>query len=120
MVLVERSLFKTVLNFVTDHLSSVESLLNIPEVVGEEIFKSAVQKDVFRDYQQADKCLQLFVSAYEAVVLSSLCLRGSLLLINEYTDPLISLSKYVEHLDLTGCHLGDTHEVIAAISQFAS
>ncbi|CAN7938921.1 unnamed protein product [Ixodes hexagonus] len=117
MFTVEQSLFQTVLNFVADHLTSVESLVNVPEVVGEQIFRCALGKRAFADHAQAERRLEPFVAAYGDALLRSLCLRESLLLINEYTEPLVTLSRHLVHLDLGCCGLGDGHELVAAVAQ---
>lgn len=120
MCAVEQSLFQRVLTFVADHLTSVESLANIPELIGEQIFVCALRRRAFEEPARADRCLELFASVYHGAVLRSLCLRDCLLVINEYTEPIVTLSRHLVHLDLGCCHLGDGHEMVAAIAQFVS
>lgn len=120
------SLFVIVLSFVCKNIQHVESLKGYPEYFGKILFQASIllKKFTLSHYPPQSKCisynLELFVSAYKEQVLSSLSLCNSLVTINEYLIPLSHLTRFVTELQLTGCHLGDNHDLLNHIKHLKS
>ncbi|XP_067119175.1 leucine-rich repeat-containing protein 42-like [Centruroides vittatus] len=121
------SLFIIVLSFISKNIQHVESLKGYPEYFGKILFQAAVLLKKFTiTYYTSPQSksisynLQLFMSAYKEQVLSSLSICNGLLTINEYLMPLMLLTRFVTELQLTGCHLGDNHDLIDHIKQLKS
>ncbi|KAM9323672.1 leucine-rich repeat-containing protein 42 isoform 2-T2 [Pholidichthys leucotaenia] len=105
-----KSLFDIALQFVTNNIHHVDSLVGFPEQIGDRLFAAAEENRVFLNPDIAPKALQLFSDAYGDMVLESLCLRHRFPLLHERMDE-IKMFHSLKRLDLYGCRLGDNHEL---------
>jgi len=76
---------------------------------------AAVAGKVTQDEMPA--ILAVFADAYETEFLESLRLRDNLLMINEHEESLLPLIRFATKIDLQGCLLGDTHDLLRAIGK---
>ncbi|KAL4608252.1 leucine-rich repeat-containing protein 42 isoform X2 [Arapaima gigas] len=113
-----KSLFGMCLLFIADNVQYVDSLLGFPEQLAERLFTAAEEKQKFSHGETGPKALQLFTEAYGDLVLKSLCLRNRFLLVSEKLEE-IQLFCSLRTLDLFGCKLGDSHEILSHLTSEA-
>ena len=110
-----KSLFDLCIELVAESLDLVESFCGFPSLIGEKIFKTAVEYDVFSDYSKSSVALELFTEAFGAEIVSSLNLSQQHLGLNFFLEQFLLFSELVE-IDLSFCGLGDHHEILAHIA----
>ncbi|KAG7456637.1 hypothetical protein MATL_G00238020 [Megalops atlanticus] len=106
-----KSLFNISLLFIAENVQHVDSLMGFPEQMAERLFVAAEAKQKFSDPENGSRALQLFSEAYGDLVLKSLCLRNRFLLVSEKLEE-IKVFHGLQSLDLFGCKLGDSHEIL--------
>jgi hypothetical protein len=107
------SLFDCCLNFVTVHLDLVDSFEGFPEDVAAHIWQRGL------DNATCELNVSAFCQAFPDVFLPK-CKIDSALLLDTYDALFPQLLANVVELDLSDCKLGDDHEIIAALHEFAS
>ena len=110
-----KSLFDLCIELVAKNLDLVENFHGFPSLIGEKIFKCAVEYDKFSGYSYARVALKLFTEAFGGEILSSINVCGQHLGINFYLEQLLIFHELVE-IDLSHCGLGDHHEILTHIS----
>ncbi|XP_038068201.1 leucine-rich repeat-containing protein 42-like [Patiria miniata] len=105
-----RKLFDMTLDFVAANVVLVDSLVGFPEVVGQQLFEAS-----HRHGNLSINALRLFSDAYRDAVLRSINLSGHHLAINQHSNCL-AVFPYLTELEVTGCRLGDDHEIISTIA----
>ena len=105
------SLLKITITFVSDNLHLVESLVGFPELVGELLFEAASSRNKFKEI----KSMNLFSEAYGTCVLSEVRI-GSQTFLDKILGSFHGLHLLVK-LDLSGCQIGDNHEMLKVIGQ---
>ncbi|XP_069050115.1 leucine-rich repeat-containing protein 42 [Lepisosteus oculatus] len=110
-----KSLFDIVLIFVAENVQHLESLVGFPDQMAEKLFTAAEEKQKFLDPDIGLRALQTFSTAYGNLVLGSLCLRNRFLLVSEKLEE-IKVFRYLRSLDLSGCRLGDDHELLEHVT----
>ncbi|XP_018609271.1 leucine-rich repeat-containing protein 42 isoform X1 [Scleropages formosus] len=113
-----KSLFSMCLLFIADNVQHVDSLLGFPEQMAERLFTAAEEKRKFSHGDTGLKALQIFTEAYGDLVLKSLCLRNRFLLVSEKLEE-IKMFRSLQTLDLFGCKLGDSHEILSHLTSEA-
>ncbi|XP_064415893.1 leucine-rich repeat-containing protein 42 [Latimeria chalumnae] len=113
-----KPLFKIALGFVAENVQHIDSLVDFPEQIAEELFTAAEARQKFIDPNTGLAALQTFTKAYGSLVLQSLCLRSRYLLISEKLEE-IKAFQGLTHLDLSCCKLGDDHEILEHLSSKA-
>ena len=106
------SLLSITTELVADNLHLVESFVNLPELIGEAIFKAAVKRDKFKENLSY---MNLFGDTYGANVLTEVKIKHS-----DVLDKLLSSYTGLHHvvkLDLAGCHICDHHPILSSIAQ---
>ena len=106
------SLFLICLDYVAKNVSMVESLAGFPDVVGEQLFHKVQESNGFHF---CSKNLKLFCEAYGGLVLSQLSLTSEHIVTSNYLENL-QLFVFLTELDVSHCHLGDSHDLLAFIS----
>jgi len=106
------SLFLICLDYVAKNVSMVESLAGFPEIVGEQLFHKVQESNGFHF---CSKNLKLFCEAYGGLVLSQLSLTSEHIVTSNYLENL-QLFVFLTELDVSHCHLGDSHDLLAFIS----
>ena len=99
--------------FVAKNLGAVDSLQGFPSEIGREIFDNCAA-DKFKDFsnfKEQTQILELFTEAYPDEFLIS-CKFNKLEVISELDYQIPSLIRYVQKLDLSGCRLGDSHDIL--------
>lgn len=109
-----RKLFDISLMFVADNINLVESFAGFPEIVGEQLFNTAMELRKFENYKMAEISLRLFYEAYGDTVLESLSLRDRHEVLTEHLDCVFIFSG-LRALDLGGCSLGNDHDILGVI-----
>jgi len=92
-----------------------ESLTDFPSDFGKEIFELAVKSSLTRDSAETCTSLNTFSTAYPDLFLPSCNLSGSLVLLNNYELSLPGLLSSTSSLDLSNCHLDDSHELLGLL-----
>ena len=110
-----KSLFDLCIELVAESLDLVEGFCGFPSLIGEKIFKTAVEYDTFSDYSKSRVALELFTEAFGAEIVSSLNLSRQHLGLNFFLEQFLLFSELVE-IDLSFCGLGDHHEILAHIA----
>ena len=112
-----KKLFDVSLMFVADNINLVESLTGFPEIVGEQLFNTAMELGKFGDKNTTASSLQPFYDAYGDAVLESLSLRDEHTVLSEHLDCVLIFTS-LRALDLSGCGLGNDcdHDILAVIS----
>ena len=106
------------ITYLAKHLKHVESFVDFPDQIGEQIFSEAVSLRMFEEKSQTEvNNMRLFCEAYGTQVLSSLNLSRHHLVVNNYSETICTFTS-LTGLDLTACGLGDDHPVIAAVANF--
>lgn len=108
-------LFKICLDYVGRNVDMIESLINFPEIVGEQILQNCVQCGYFSENTTTSvNIINLFVGAYGQQFMQSFqCMN--LQLVNEYCECLEILCLPVTHLDFHGCRLGNNNDILRAV-----
>ncbi len=106
------SLFDSCVAFVASHLDLLESLEDFPDDIALQIWRAAERDENYI----CELNLAAFSTAYTELFLPS-CQISSLLLLDNYDSLLPDLLASVSRLDLTGCEMGDDHEVVAALNK---
>lgn len=104
--------------FVIKNIFNVESLVGLPDLIGERLFELLLQ-NYFTETLTREKLihgLYIFCAAYGHLVLTSVNLSNLLIMINEYTECFIPLLTNITSLNLSHCHFGVDHEIINHIS----
>lgn len=70
-----KSLFSLVLDFISDNIDHVDSLIGFPEQIAERLFSAAEARQKFTEPGTGLRALRKFTEAYGRLVLCSLCLR---------------------------------------------
>ena len=105
------------IQYVAEHLCCVDSFFGLPDLIGEQIFKRANSLDKFNlDDKSSLHALAIFTNPYEELVASSLNLSYQHLGIN-YCQDHINLFTALREIDLTGCKLGDNHDLMSHLGQ---
>lgn len=109
------SLFDICVKYIARNIAMVESLNGFPEIIGERLWTSCVESGHFLDDNDVTQyCIRLFVEAYGGEFMESFgC--GSPQLINEYCESLTIMCVSVTHLDVSGCRLGNSNDLLRAI-----
>lgn len=107
------NLYQICKNFIAKNLHLVESLVDFPDVIGNDLFVEALQIQVFH---KKPKYLNIFCVAYRSLVLKHLALRHSTVMINENLKFLQCFNSLTK-LDLGHCRLGDSHEYLQWIGK---
>ncbi|XP_041359175.1 leucine-rich repeat-containing protein 42-like [Gigantopelta aegis] len=108
------------ITYVAKNLNYVESFVDFPDGIGEQIFAVAVSLGVFGERSRSEVTnMSLFSDAYGQQVLSHLNLSQNHLVANNYTDT-ICVFTGLTGLDLASCGLGDDHPLIAAVANIDS
>lgn len=110
------NLYQICKNFIAKNLHLVESLVDFPDVIGNDLFVEALQIQVFH---KKPKYLNIFCVAYRSLVLKHLALRHSTVMINENLKFLQCFNSLTK-LDLGHCRLGDSHEYLQWIGKMKS
>uniref|UniRef100_T1IZN2 Leucine-rich repeat-containing protein 42 n=1 Tax=Strigamia maritima TaxID=126957 RepID=T1IZN2_STRMM len=111
------SLFDTTIDFIAKNAETIESLVGIPEIIGEKLFSRYLYASFADHLIPTCETLKIFTNVYEEKMLYSLQLSNNSLTINEFLDLFQQLLTYVRELDLSKCLLGDNHEVIEQIRE---
>lgn len=109
-----KSLFLAATEFIVHHLLYVESLCTLPDIVGDEIFKVALQTQQFDRPGSCIRGLQLFTTAYKAKVLESLTIKGRRPVLDDYYLEL-SLFLHLRALDVSSCNIDDNHSFLVHV-----
>jgi len=100
--------------FVCSNITLVDSFEGFPSEIAKEIFEKC-NKIKFRDlsnYIEQSKIIELFADAYPDEFLTSCKLSNSLNIINELDKQMPHLLIGLRALDLSGCSLGDSHDIL--------
>jgi len=92
-----------------------ESLVDFPPDFGEEIFNLAVKSSLTKDCKETCTALKTFGTAYPDLFLPSCSLTDSLVLLNNYELSLPGLFSSTTSLELSNCHLDDSHELLGQL-----
>lgn len=113
-----KTLYKTCLEFVATYADCLDSLVGFPEVVASDVWKTCYDKLCLPGKYT---CLTLatFCVAYPTLILPECQIVDNLHLINNYEHELCSVLSHVVHLDLSGCHLGDDHDILRAFKDMS-
>ena len=107
------SLRSIALEFIAKNIISVDSLEGFPSEIGLEIFNKCVD-DKFTDFSnwaEQSRIISLFVEAYPDEFLNS-CKFTIPKIISELDYQIPFLIRYVHKLDISGCSLGDEHDIL--------
>ena len=113
---VPESLFQMCIQLVAKNLDLVESFQGFPSLIGEKIFRCAINSERFNsdsDYESLS--LKLFTDAFRDEVLSLLNVSRQYLGLNYYIENFLMFKDLTE-LDVSYCGLGDDHEILTHIS----
>ena len=109
------SLFNTCVKYVAGNMGLVESLDGIPEIIGEHLFKSCVESEMFlHNDSETHYCIRLFAEAYGSEFMESFKCTSPLFF-NEYCESLTMMCVSVTHLDVSGCQLGNNNDFLRAL-----
>ncbi|XP_074858459.1 leucine-rich repeat-containing protein 42 isoform X2 [Carettochelys insculpta] len=72
-----KSLFGLVLDYISDNVDHIDSLIGFPEQIAEKLFSAAEARQKFKEPVTGLRALQKFTEAYGSLVLCSLCLQNS-------------------------------------------
>ena len=101
-------LFSICVQYVSENLTLVESLVDFPDEIGKQIFETArAPPSVFVD---APHLVDLFCKAYGNLLLSKLSLRACHLVLGTHLE-YFTIFVNITHLDLSECSLGTEHDV---------
>ena len=104
-------------HYVSKNIKIVDSLVDFPEHIGEKFFSHVESTGVsLAPSDESQKILKLFSDAYGDLVLSELTFYGSFLAV-EYCFESTCAFLHLKKLDLSGCKLGDNHDMLEYISQ---
>ncbi|XP_074858457.1 leucine-rich repeat-containing protein 42 isoform X1 [Carettochelys insculpta] len=113
-----KSLFGLVLDYISDNVDHIDSLIGFPEQIAEKLFSAAEARQKFKEPVTGLRALQKFTEAYGSLVLCSLCLQNRYLVISEKLEEIKSF-RDLTCLDLSCCKLGDNHELLEHITKEA-
>ena len=102
------------MTYVCENISLVDSFEGFPSEIAKEIFEKCLNIK-FKDFTNNDeqsKIIDLFTEAYPDEFLTSCRMINSLITINEIDEQIPFLIKGLRSLDLSGCNLGDSHDVL--------
>ena len=105
------TLFQICANIVASNSEAVESFAGFPEEMAAKIFSTMLR--VIEE--PGPEKIAPFSNAYPKTFLPSCRLRNSLVLINNHEELIGLMLTHVQALDLSGCHLGDEHELLDVI-----
>ena len=100
--------------FVCSNITLVDSFEGFPSEIAKEIFQKCTEikfKDLTNCNEQR-KIIQLFTDAYPDEFLTSCKLNNSLNTVNELDNQIPYLIAGLHSLDLSGCCLGDSHDIL--------
>ena len=102
------------MTYVCENISLVDSFEGFPSEIAKEIFEKCMSMK-FKDFTNNDeqsKIIDLFTEAYPEEFLTSCRMINSLITINEIDEQIPFLIKGLRALDLSGCNLGDRHDIL--------
>ena len=104
--------------FVTKHIEAVESLENFPSDIALEIFNRCIDEKFkgFLNWTEQSTTLELFVKAYPDEFLTS-CKLTCFNTINELDFQMPFLVQALKKLDISGCGLGDEHDILPLLKK---
>jgi len=113
------SLFDICIEFIANNIVSLDSLIDFPDTVGKKIFESVVKNNVLLLATDDDckKVLQIFDKAYGPVLMEELRIENCSIL--EYHIGSLCSFNCLTKLDISGCQVGDSHEVLHFAGQLA-
>ena len=112
------TLRKISMTFICTNIALVDSFEGFPPEIAEEIFKNCVDikfKD-FTNWSEQSRIIELFTDGYPDDFLTSCHLSNSLITINEIDSQIPFLIRRLRALDLSGCSLGDSHDILPQLS----
>ena len=113
---VPESLFQMCIQLVAKNLDLVDSFQGFPSLIGEKIFRCAINGERFHsdsDYESLS--LNLFTEEFKEEVLSELNVSRQYLGLNYYIENFLMFRDLTD-LDVSYCGLGDDHEILTHIS----
>ena len=112
------SLRESCLRLVAFNICLVDSWINFPDDIAKEILAKAIQLEAFENSSLNDlvPLINAFQDAYPKLIMTT-CKITDLILINEYDNLLDSMLVNILELDLSGCQLGDNHDLLRTISK---
>lgn len=107
------SLQNICIKFVAKHIFMVESLINFPDIMGHEIFRSVQSQHLLTNWKHkpVQTIFKLFLDSYQEFVLSELNLSAFPRPLLEDCLDLISQFRYLQKLDISDQQLGDSHQL---------
>nr|XP_040582185.1 leucine-rich repeat-containing protein 42-like [Lepeophtheirus salmonis] len=107
------SLFDECLNFITINLDCLESLIGFPSDIAKLMWDRAVQFGLISRGED----IHPFLEAYPDLIATSANLSHNLRLINELDTIFLTIlcNSPIKSLDLTGCLIGDDHDVLKSL-----
>lgn len=108
-----KSLFQLCIDFIAKNAHELESLEDFPLDIGIQIWHSCKQlRSIPND--ETVQILQTFCNAYQGEILEK-CKLSDLLVINNYEKQIRVLFENCTVLDLSGCDLDETHDIVVDI-----
>ncbi len=110
------SLFNICLEFVADNIESVESLIDFPEQVGENLWRVVLTRS---EYRPCPAAIGIFFQAYDALMLPDVRLHDPRArFVSDRFPEVTTMLKYSTKVDLTGLGLGDGHPLLREFCSF--
>jgi hypothetical protein len=109
------SLRELCFQYVAKNIHNLESLLNFPDIIGEELWEHVqTSPRLSICSQDAINVVKLFASAYKEAALSVLNVRGRHAGLENCLDSIL-LMNHLQELNLAECKLGDDHPLVVNI-----
>ena len=96
----------------------MESFIDYPEMITYQIVETALNNGYLYDSVESHKGISTVCNAYSSTLSSIRCTR--LLALNNYEDLITSLLPRLLKLDLSGCELSDSHDIIRSVASHAT
>lgn len=116
-----QTLYNICMELVAFNLHHVDSFLGLPALIGEEIFKFALERNQFsmkeQQYESLKQILLLFLEAYQTEFLHSLNLSNRWKFLTFYLDEISILLPSLVNIKLSSCRIGDDHEILYGLGQ---
>jgi len=113
------SLFDLCLMYVSTNIENVDSLVGLPDVIGENIFAAVRNQKVLQTFTDhvCSLVLQTFDKAYRNSLLDELSV-GSLAVLDQHIES-FSAFCHITKLGISGCMLGDNHDYLLHIGHLS-
>ena len=115
-----RKLLDICYEFVAKYIEYVDSLEGFPELIGHQLLKAVIKHGRLKELNgNSQKILNVFSQAYGNIILDKLTFKNCGKQLERFVETIQTCFSHITVLDLHGCRIGETHEMIDVMGQLS-